>query len=106
MSAIAPSTHSLTTSSAGRAEPVVVPNALIEPLWIRLLLGSIALLFLTLFLFVPLAAVFSEALKKGWDVYFTAINEDDAWSAIKLTLITASIAVPLNLVLVRRLSIF
>ena len=98
MSAIAPSTHSLTTSSAGRAEPVVVPNALIEPLWIRLLLGSIALLFLTLFLFVPLAAVFSEALKKGWDVYFTAINEDDAWSAIKLTLITASIAVPLNLV--------
>jgi sulfate transport system permease protein len=79
-------------------EPVHVPKSLSEPLWVRLLLGGIALLFLTLFLFIPLAAVFSEALKKGWEVYLTAITEDDAWSAIKLTLLTASIAVPLNLV--------
>lgn len=58
----------------------------------------IALAFLTLFLFVPLVAVFYEALRKGWDVYVASITEADAWSAIKLTLITAAIAVPLNLV--------
>jgi sulfate transport system permease protein len=51
-----------------------------------------------LFLFVPLAAVFAEALKKGWEVYLKAIVEPDELSAIKLTLITAVIAVPLNLV--------
>jgi len=87
-----------TTSTAiARAEPAYVPKALIEPRWIRLLLTGIALLFLTLFLFVPLAAVFAEALKKGWGVYLAAITEEDAWSAIKLTLLTATIAVPLNL---------
>jgi sulfate transport system permease protein len=51
-----------------------------------------------LFLVLPLAAVFTEALRKGWDVYLEAIKEPDAWSAIKLTLIAAAIAVPLNLV--------
>ena len=51
-----------------------------------------------LFLFVPLVAVFVEALKKGVDVYLAAITEPDAVSAIKLTLIAAAIAVPLNLV--------
>ena len=91
----APTSSSLLVSAA---EPVYVPKALVEPLWIRILLGTIALLFLTLFLFVPLAAVFTEALKKGWGVYLAAITEDDAVSAIKLTLISASIAVPLNLV--------
>ncbi|TDK66485.1 sulfate ABC transporter permease subunit CysW [Sapientia aquatica] len=91
----APTSSSLLVSAT---EPVYVPKALVEPLWIRILLGTIALLFLTLFLFVPLAAVFTEALKKGWGVYLAAITEDDAVSAIKLTLISASIAVPLNLV--------
>jgi sulfate/thiosulfate transport system permease protein len=47
---------------------------------------------------VPLAAVFIEAFKKGWDVYVAAIVEPDAVSAIKLTLIAAGISVPLNLV--------
>jgi sulfate transport system permease protein len=51
-----------------------------------------------LFLFVPLVAVFVEAFKKGWDAYVAAVIEEDAISAIKLTLITAAIAVPLNLV--------
>jgi sulfate transport system permease protein len=74
-----------------------VPVATMESFWVRATLIGIALAFLTLFLFVPLASVFSEALKKGWDVYLTAITEDDAVSAIKLTLITAAIAVPLNL---------
>jgi sulfate transport system permease protein len=47
---------------------------------------------------LPLAAVFTEALRKGFDAYWTALQEPDAWSAIRLTLITALIAVPLNLV--------
>jgi sulfate transport system permease protein len=81
-----------------RIEPALTPAATLEPFWMRALLIGIALAFLTLFLFVPLVAVFYEALKKGWDVYLTAISEPDAWSAIKLTLMTAAIAVPANLV--------
>ncbi|MFM2053014.1 MAG: sulfate transporter permease subunit CysW [Pseudomonadota bacterium] len=73
-------------------------NATAEPPWVRRTLIAVALLFLTLFLFVPLATVFFEALKKGWDVYLAAIIDDDAWSAIQLTLIAAAISVPLNLV--------
>lgn len=73
-------------------------NATAEPAWVRRTLIAVALLFLTLFLFVPLATVFFEALKKGWDVYLAAIIDDDAWSAIQLTLIAAAISVPLNLV--------
>jgi sulfate transport system permease protein len=45
-----------------------------------------------------LAAVFTEALRKGLGAYFEALHEPDAWSAIRLTLLTAAIAVPLNLV--------
>ncbi|NBO10670.1 MAG: sulfate ABC transporter permease subunit CysW [Methylophilaceae bacterium] len=69
-----------------------------EPLWIRLALIGITLTFLSLFLFVPLAAVFSEALRKGWETYLSALVDADALSAIKLTFIAALIAVPLNLV--------
>src|SRR3546814_6494250 len=57
-----------------------------------------AFLFLGLFLFVPLFAVFAEAFRKGWDSYIAAIVEPDALAAIRLTLLTAAIAVPLNLV--------
>ena len=70
----------------------------LEPFWIKCVLIPVALLFLTLFLFIPLVAVFAEALKKGWDVYVEAILDPDAISAIKLTLIAAVISVPLNLV--------
>lgn len=69
-----------------------------EPLWIRLLLIGGALLFLAIFLFAPLAAVFGEALRKGTEAYFESFNDPDALSAIKLTLIAAAIAVPFNLV--------
>jgi sulfate transport system permease protein len=69
-----------------------------EPLWIRLTLIAVALSFLSLFLFVPLAAVFAEALRKGWETYLSALVNPDALSAIKLTFIAALIAVPLNLV--------
>ena len=81
-----------------RTEPALVPAVTLEPFWVRALLFSIATLFLTLFLFVPVLAVFTEALKKGWQVYLQSILEPDAWSAIRLTLIAAGIAVPLNLV--------
>src|SRR5512138_3128687 len=69
-----------------------------EPLLVRWLLTGAALLFLALFLFVPLAAVFSQALDKGWETYLAALVEPDTWSAIKLTLLVAGISVPLNLV--------
>lgn len=69
-----------------------------EPAWVRWTFIAIALAFLTLFLFVPLAAVFTEALRKGWDTYLSALVDPDALSAIWLTLIAAAIALPLNLV--------
>lgn len=69
-----------------------------EPAWIRWTLIAIALAFLTLFLFVPLAAVFTEALRKGFDTYLSALVEPDALSAIQLTFVAAAIALPLNLV--------
>jgi len=69
-----------------------------EPAWVRWSLIAIAISFLSLFLFIPMAAVFAEAFRKGFDVYLAAITEADALSSMKLTLIAAAIAVPLNLV--------
>jgi len=69
-----------------------------EAPWVQWALTALALGFLLLFLLLPLAAVFTEALRKGLDAYWAALQEPDAWSAIRLTLITAAIAVPLNLV--------
>jgi sulfate transport system permease protein len=83
------------TSQRGELPSV---SELLEPRWVRYVLITVALAFLTLFLFVPLIAVFAEALKKGTEVYLESIREEDAIAAIKLTLITAAIAVPLNLV--------
>ncbi len=69
-----------------------------ESVSVTLLLIGIALTYLVLFLGLPLAAVFVEALSKGWGLYLSALQEPDAWSAIKLTLFVAAIAVPANLV--------
>lgn len=69
-----------------------------EPRWVKVALISVALAFMFLFLILPLATVFTEALRKGFDAYWAALQEPDAWSAIRLTLLTAAIAVPLNLV--------
>jgi sulfate transport system permease protein len=80
------------------ARTVPVATNVLEPRWIKYVLVTIALAFLTLFLFIPLVAVFAEALKKGWHVYLESIVDPDAISAIKLTLIAAVISVPLNLV--------
>jgi sulfate transport system permease protein len=74
------------------------PGGITEPFWVRALLIGTALAFMFLFLVLPLAAVFAEALRKGGQAYLDALKEPDAWSAIRLTLITAMIAVPLNLV--------
>ena len=69
-----------------------------EPTWVKWTLISVMLVFIFLFLVLPLAAVFTEALRKGLGAYFESFKDPDAWSAIRLTLITAAIAVPLNLV--------
>jgi len=77
---------------------VASKRATSEPTWVRWSLIGLAVAFLGLFLLVPLAAVFAEALRKGWGVYLAAITEADALSAMKLTLIASVISVPLNLV--------
>ena len=59
---------------------------------------GISLLFFAIFLLMPLLAVFVEALRKGWETYAIALTDPDALSAVKLTLLAAVIAVPLNLV--------
>lgn len=89
---------SLSQPLAVRIEPPYVPAATSEPAWVRALLIGTALAFAFLFLLVPLAVVFSEALKKGWEVYLSAVVEEDALHAIRLTLTIAAIAVPANLV--------
>jgi sulfate transport system permease protein len=96
---IAPSFVSNAVPAASSAiAPPNVPGATKEPAWVRWLLVGAALAFLSLFLFLPLVSVFFEAFKKGVDVYLAAITEPDALSAVKLTLLAAVIAVPLNLV--------
>lgn len=69
-----------------------------EPAWVKIILILVTIVFLSAFLLVPLAAVFTEALRKGVGAYFASFTDKDAWSAIKLTLLAAGIAVPLNLV--------
>jgi sulfate transport system permease protein len=73
-------------------------TTLTEPKWLQLSLILGAVIFLALFLVLPLAAVFTEALRQGMGAYFEALVEPDALAAIRLTLLAAAIAVPLNLV--------
>ena len=80
------------------ATPAPAHDALGEPAWVRRTLIGVALVFLTLFLVVPLASVFTQALAKGVEVYWAALIEADAVSALTLTLLAAGISVPLNLV--------
>lgn len=84
-------------SSLGR-RGARINDAITEPLWIRCTLIGIALVFLALFLVLPLMAVFKEAFSRGARVYFSALVEPDAWHAIKLTLLAAAISVPLNMI--------
>jgi sulfate transport system permease protein len=88
-----------TTTLAQRSR-VFAPSrrAIAEAPWMRRLLIGAALVFLVLFLILPLAVVFVEAFSKGAAVYFNSLNDPDTWAAIKLTLLIAAIAVPLNTV--------
>jgi len=73
-------------------------NGLTEPSFFRWFLTGVVLVYLALFLFVPLASVFAQGLEKGLGAYLEAIRQPDAFSSIKLTLLAAAISVPLNLV--------
>jgi sulfate/thiosulfate transport system permease protein len=97
MNTLAANTAVVAPGAAG-VTPRSIRAATAEAPWVRRALIGTALLFMTLFLFVPLVTVFYEAFKKGWDVYLAAILEPDARSAIALTLIAAGISVPANLV--------
>ena len=81
-----------------QAQALVMRPALKEQPVAQWLLTLVALVFLLLFLLLPLIAVFAEALRQGIGAYLAALVEPDAFSAVKLTLLTAAIAVPLNLV--------
>jgi sulfate transport system permease protein len=63
---------------------------------VRGILIALAVIVLSLFLLLPLAAVFAEAFRRGWEVFLAALEEDAALSAIKLTLLAAAVSVPLN----------
>lgn len=80
------------------AAPIAPSTAITEPLVIHWVLTSIALGFLGLVLFIPLIAVFAKALEEGILLYMAAIREPDALAAVRLTLLTVAIAVPLNTV--------
>ncbi len=76
---------------------VIRTGALTEPAPVRWLLVGTALVFLTFFLFVPLVLVFVKAFENGLDVYLAAVREPIALAAVRLTLLVAAIAVPINL---------
>ncbi len=87
------------TSTLGAAKGRYQSNpATREAPWVRRTLLALGLGFFVLFLILPLVAVFTEALRKGWDTYLAALIEPDAVSAIQLTLLAALVSVPLNLV--------
>jgi sulfate transport system permease protein len=69
-----------------------------EPVWVRWTLILVGLVFMGMFLVLPLIAVFSEAFRQGIGTYFQSLQGPDALSAIRLTLLVAAIAVPLNVV--------
>ncbi len=87
----------ITTVTTPRPATGALPQATAEPVWVRALLTITALLFLTLFLAAPLYIVFSQALSEGFALYLKALTDPDALSAVRLTLLTALIVVPLNL---------
>lgn len=89
---------SLNNNSNALAIKLQSRDATREPTWVRYTLITIALIFFLSCLILPLILVFVEAFKQGVHVYFQALINPDTLSAVKLTLITAAIAVPLNVV--------
>lgn len=94
--AVASAENAPAGAKTSRAKPVAVRHATSEHPFIKWALILIATAFLALFLVAPLAIVFIEAFKKGFELYKASLTEPDALAAIKLTLLTAAIAVPLN----------
>lgn len=84
--------HPLPAKSHGK-----VVTARQDPLWVRALLISVTYAFVGFMLVLPLGVVFYEAFRQGVGAYLKSFNDRAAWEAIKLTLIAAGIAVPLNL---------
>ncbi|WP_225764580.1 sulfate ABC transporter permease subunit CysW [Stenotrophomonas sp. Marseille-Q4652] len=74
------------------------PSATTEPAWVRALMVLGALAFLLSFLLLPLLLVFTEALRAGLQAFIAAVTAPEALAAVRLTLLVAAIAVPLNLV--------
>ncbi|MBS0630331.1 MAG: sulfate ABC transporter permease subunit CysW [Verrucomicrobia bacterium] len=72
------------------------PRATQDPQWVRWTLTAVALVFLTFFLVLPLAAVFTEAFRHGVKAYFASLQDPDALASVRLTLLTAVIVVPAN----------
>jgi sulfate transport system permease protein len=85
------------SAAISRAGPRTSGRFLTEPAGVRWILTGIALLFLAAFLLVPLAAVFAGALSQGIRAYFAAVVDPDALASIRLTILTAAMVVPLNL---------
>jgi sulfate transport system permease protein len=82
---------------ARRTRSAAKARATSEPFAVKVLLISAAVAFLSLFLLLPLASVFTQALEKGGTAYLAALREPMTFAALKLTLLAAGIAVPLNL---------
>jgi len=90
--------NSQATSVDVRLRDASASSRLSESAIVRWSVIAISLLFVLLFLCAPLALVFVKAFEKGIEAYVAAISEPDAFAAVKLTLITAAIAVPLNII--------
>jgi sulfate transport system permease protein len=88
----------LAVSRPATTSPRAVTRATGESPLVRWALTAIALIFLAVTLVLPLALVFHQAFSKGLEAYWRAISDPDALSAARLTLLIASIAVPINLV--------
>jgi sulfate transport system permease protein len=90
------STTSITNDSLSLSNRPGIRSVTEENIVVRAVLITLGLGFLSLFVLLPLALVFTEAFRNGWSAYLIAITDPVAWSAIRLTLLVAVIAVPLN----------
>jgi sulfate/thiosulfate transport system permease protein len=81
-----------------RAKRFETSPAAADPPLVKWIVIGIALTFFATFLLLPLVAVFVEAFKKGWEAYLAAISTPDTLSSVRLTLLAAAVAVPLNVV--------
>jgi sulfate/thiosulfate transport system permease protein len=86
----------IATTLSSRSTHAALPRATRDSAWTRWLLTAIALTFLAFFLVLPLLVVFVQAFEKGVGFYLASIREPDTLAAIRLTLLTVAIVVPIN----------